>query len=128
MRLRVARGRAIACIGAAWLSVVAGCQRTPTRPPEGQTSSQEAIDVLAHVAPVANASPSPATSSVPPGPFAPTIPNPSAPPGPPPRGMVWIPDGEFSMGASEPQTGNREGCGDPQADAQPVHRVVVDGF
>lgn len=38
------------------------------------------------------------------------------PPGDAPPGMVWIEGGEFSMGSTE------------FADAQPVHRVAVDGF
>jgi sulfatase modifying factor 1 len=49
------------------------------------------------------------------------------PPGPAPEGMVWIPGGEFSMGTVE--------SGDPFCDparsfrdAEPVHRVYVDGF
>jgi len=41
-----------------------------------------------------------------------------APPGPTPPGMAWIPPGEFWMGAEE--------HGMP--DAQPLHRVYVDGF
>ena len=41
--------------------------------------------------------------------------------------MVWIPGGEFSMGAAEM---GPEICGpnDPVPDAQPIHRVYVDGF
>ena len=48
--------------------------------------------------------------------------------------MVWIPGGEFSMGGASDhgQTGQSTqaaiGCGDPLADAQPVHRVRVQGF
>ena len=38
------------------------------------------------------------------------------PPGPAPEGMVWIPGGEFWMGAEE------------FPDAQPWHRVSLDGF
>ncbi len=42
--------------------------------------------------------------------------------------MVWIPGGEFSMGAFDRDIGAGVGCGDPTSDAQPVHRVYVDGF
>jgi len=42
--------------------------------------------------------------------------------------MVWIAGGEFSMGAFDPQSSGGLGCSDPSADAQPVHRVRVDGF
>lgn len=42
--------------------------------------------------------------------------------------MVWIPGGTFSMGAIDPETRAGPACGDPTADAQPVHRVYVDGF
>ena len=41
---------------------------------------------------------------------------PSRPPGPAPEGMAWIPGGEFWMGADE------------FPDAQPWHRVSLDGF
>src|SRR6185369_2064615 len=45
--------------------------------------------------------------------------NDAAAPGPAPEGMVWIPGGEFSMGAEDAMMG---------PDAQPVLRVYVDGF
>ena len=61
--------------------------------------------------------------------FAPTIANAAAPPGPPPHGMVWIPGGEFSMGAVDPlgQDANVVGM-QATTDSRPIHRVYVDGF
>lgn len=44
-----------------------------------------------------------------------------------PRGMVWIPGGEFSMGSEDP-TQSLCGGRDPMPDARPIHRVVVGGF
>src|SRR5271154_5036646 len=76
-----------------------------------------------HAAPVGSAIGS-ATSEK--SPFAQTVENVSQPPGSRPAGstaMVWIPGGEFSMGAFDPDSHGGPGCGDPTADAQPVHRV-----
>ena len=62
-------------------------------------------------------------------PFGPTVENAKAAPGPAPKGMVWIPGGEFSMGTQSTKSADGAGgCGDPLADAEPVHRVYVDGF
>jgi formylglycine-generating enzyme len=60
--------------------------------------------------------------------FAPTIPNKTPAPGPAPKGMVWIPGGEFSMGASGTVDG--VSCCSPStvSDTGPIHRVAVDGF
>ena len=59
--------------------------------------------------------------------FQPTVANNNSPPGKAPEGMVWIPGGEFSMGAAVNGHGS---CEMPMAsnDAEPIHRVRVDGF
>jgi formylglycine-generating enzyme required for sulfatase activity len=41
--------------------------------------------------------------------------------------MVWIPGGEFSMGASDPPGMGEVGM-QATADSRPIHRVYVDGF
>ena len=59
--------------------------------------------------------------------FQATVENQMPAPRPAPEGMVWIPGGEFSMGSS---SGDETLCQMPgvTADAQPVHRVYVNGF
>ncbi|MEY2599002.1 MAG: hypothetical protein RLZZ142_1261, partial [Verrucomicrobiota bacterium] len=58
-----------------------------------------------------------------------TTPGKTTPPGKAPAGMVWIPGGEFSMGAEDPSKINAQGMGrESMADARPIHRVFVDGF
>jgi formylglycine-generating enzyme len=61
--------------------------------------------------------------------FSPTVANTTTPPGPAPAGMVWIPGGEFSMGAADP-TGMDANIVGMNAidDSRPIHRVYVDGF
>src|SRR5207237_6373891 len=72
-------------------------------------------------------SPQDASDRIPDDAFAPTVPNEGRPPGPAPEGMVWIPGGEFSMGATASSEGLCEVHGVTH-DALPVHRVYVDGF
>jgi formylglycine-generating enzyme len=61
--------------------------------------------------------------------FAPTVPNQTPPPADPPKGMIWIPGGEFSMGCQVPSEGVcTMATMNSVNDAQPIHRVYVDGF
>ena len=59
--------------------------------------------------------------------FGPTIPNTTPAPGNPPAGMVWIPGGEFSMGAADSPSDGEVGM-QATRDSRPIHRVYVDGF
>ena len=59
--------------------------------------------------------------------FGPTVPNTSPVPQKAPVGMVWIPGGEFSMGAQNSPGMNDVGM-KSTVDSRPVHRVYVDGF
>jgi sulfatase modifying factor 1 len=59
--------------------------------------------------------------------FLPTIPNAAPAPSSAPQGMVWIPGGEFSMGAQNPPDMNEVGM-QATTDSRPIHRVYVDGF
>jgi formylglycine-generating enzyme len=59
--------------------------------------------------------------------FASTVANTTPAPAPVPVGMVWIPGGEFSMGAQEEPNANDVAMLATD-DSRPVHRVHVDGF
>jgi formylglycine-generating enzyme required for sulfatase activity len=70
-----------------------------------------------------------ASPPLPDGPFQPTLPDKRPPPSPPPVGMVWIPGGQFSMGAADPFGNDANEVGmQATRDSRPVHRVYVDGF
>ena len=60
--------------------------------------------------------------------FEATIVNSTSAPGPLPEGMVYIPGGEFSMGAQDPPDMNDEVGMQATQDSRPIHRVYVDGF
>lgn len=60
--------------------------------------------------------------------FAATISNTGNAPRRPPKGMVWIPGGEFSMGSDDPTGLSSCGGHEHMKDARPIHRVYVDGF
>ena len=59
--------------------------------------------------------------------FGPTVPNKIAAPATIPKGMAFIPGGEFSMGANDPPDMDDVGM-KATLDARPVHRVYVDPF
>jgi sulfatase modifying factor 1 len=59
--------------------------------------------------------------------FQPTVENKTATPANIPSGMVWIPGGEFSMGAQEDASLNDVGM-QATTDSRPIHKVYVDGF
>src|ERR1700690_3917563 len=59
--------------------------------------------------------------------FQPTTENRISPPRLPTVDMVWIPGGEFSMGANEPPDAGNVGMS-ATTDTRPIHRVYVDGF
>jgi sulfatase modifying factor 1 len=59
--------------------------------------------------------------------FQPTVVNRTPAPREAPAGMVWIPGGEFSMGAGDPPEHDDAGM-KATNDARPIHRVYVDGF
>ncbi len=61
--------------------------------------------------------------------FSQTVPNTATRSEAAPEGMVWIPGGEFSMGAADPMGIDHNDVGmQATTDSRPIHRVYVDGF
>ena len=60
--------------------------------------------------------------------FLPTTANNTPPPANAPENMVWIPGGEFSMGARDPSDMSDAVGMQATLDSKPIHRVYVDGF
>lgn len=60
--------------------------------------------------------------------FLPTVENSNRPSANAPTGMVWIPGGEFSMGAQDPTDVHDQVGMQATTDSRPIHRVFVDGF
>ena len=75
----------------------------------------------------ANGSVALATSSGSQATFEPTAANTGGAPASAPEGMVWIPGGEFLMGANDPPDMDDVGM-KATLDARPTHRVYVDGY
>jgi formylglycine-generating enzyme required for sulfatase activity len=88
-----------------------------------------ALPVFVEAQPADPTLPAAATSTAPTreAAYQPTKPNFMPAPTPAPSGMVWIPGGEFSMGSLASDDSLCSISGTTQ-DAQPIHRVYVDGF
>ena len=82
----------------------------PTLPPAGVAASSSHVP-----------------AAVPAAGFTPTNLNGLVAPADAPKGMAWIPGGEFSMGAAEPPAMDDVGM-KATTDSRPIHRVYVDAF
>lgn len=93
--------------------------------------SSTSLDAKEAAAPASSATVNPETKTSDPGmkevAFEPTISDTATSPASKPSGMMWIPGGEFSMGAQSPPDMDDVGM-KATLDSRPVHRVYVDGF
>lgn len=85
------------------------------------------VSGVAATAGTAAFSPTSADSAVRKVSFEATVPNTDPAPQRTPPGMLWIPGGEFSMGAQDAADMNDVGM-KATVDSRPIHRVYVDGF
>ena len=111
-------------------------RRPERRPPSGTLGAAGKILVLLSLAVMAGAgwwlytSRTQAPVSTPTAAFHPSVENTRSAPGEPPPGMVWIPGGEFSMGAAESPSMNMVGMQattDSRSDSSRLRRWVLDG-
>jgi formylglycine-generating enzyme required for sulfatase activity len=86
------------------------------------------LGISAAVAIVVGRRPAPAHAGPEAVSFLPTVEGTASPTGAPPAGMVWIPGGEFSMGAADPADPQDTVSMEATLDARPIHRVAVDPF
>jgi len=105
---------------AALALLFAGCDR-PAEPLVKEARARSRPDAV----PAAGHSESTASDEVA-SPFLPTRASSRAAPSAPPKGMVWIAGGEFSMGSADPTRGGH--CHEPMDDARPIHRVAIGGY
>src|SRR5262252_5788032 len=96
----------------------ASCARKPVETVSASQGATTSSSSSAAAAP----SPAAATNG-----FGPTVPNTALAPRQAPTGMVWIPGGEFSMGAANSPSQGEVGM-QAARDSRPIHRVYVDGF
>jgi sulfatase modifying factor 1 len=103
----------VAVLLAGVIAVWAACSRPATNP-------------VSTTAPVSSPASAPAPPAAEPR-FAATVANAAPAPDDAPKGMVWIPGGEFSMGAQDSPDMGEVGMLATR-DSRPIHRVYVDGF
>jgi formylglycine-generating enzyme len=124
------KGRFAVIASLAILLVLAAVWFLRRKPQDTVTASAVAASPVPASASVADAKmtdPAPASASDTKSLFGPTISNTAQPAIAAPSNMVWIPGGEFSMGANDPPDMDEVGMKATQ-DARPIHRVYVDGF
>jgi len=115
---------AVAACVAIFMRSSSGVFRTATLPSVAPSAEQQAVPDAGDSANTHTNTSAPLVKEVA---FAPTVPNTANSPDRTPPGMIWIPGGEFSMGAQDPPDMDDVGM-KATIDSRPVHRVYVDGY